>query len=100
MTVHGGRHDLVAVTTTYGKTIALDAGTGHKLWEFDPAGVNGTPGNPQVTTAGPVADPNRRYLYSASPNGVIRQAFARHRPAGCGPGRSRSILATRRSRPR
>jgi outer membrane protein assembly factor BamB len=73
VTVHGARHDLVAVTTSYGKTIALDAGTGHKLWEFDPAGVNGTPGNPQVTTAGPVADPNRRYLYSASPNGVIHK---------------------------
>jgi PQQ-like domain len=73
VTVHGARHDLVAVTTSYGKTIALDAGTGHKLWEFDPTGVNAAPGNPQVTTAGPVADPNRRYLYSASPNGFIHK---------------------------
>jgi outer membrane protein assembly factor BamB len=70
---HGARHDLVAVTTSYGKTIALDPGTGRKLWEFDPSGVNSAPGNPQVTTASPIADPDRRYLYSASPNGVIHK---------------------------
>jgi hypothetical protein len=71
--VHGRRHDLIAVTTSYGKTIAIDAGTGRRLWEFDPSGVNSTPGNPQVTTAAPVADPDRRYLYAASPNGVIHK---------------------------
>ncbi|HWE10991.1 MAG TPA: PQQ-binding-like beta-propeller repeat protein [Solirubrobacteraceae bacterium] len=68
-----GRHDLVAVTTSYGKTIAFDAGTGRRLWEFDPAGVDSTPGNSQVTTASPVADPDRGYIYSASPNGVIHK---------------------------
>jgi outer membrane protein assembly factor BamB len=68
-----GWHDLVAVTTSYGKTIAFDAGTGRRLWEFDPAGVDSTPGNPQVTTASPVADPDRAYIYSASPNGVIHK---------------------------
>ncbi len=71
--VHGARHDLVAVTTTYGRTIAIDARTGRTLWEFRPAGVNSTPGNPQVTNASPVVDPNRRYLYAASPNGYIRK---------------------------
>ena len=71
--VHGSRRDLVAVTTSYGKTIAIDARTGRRLWEFDPAGVNSTPGNPQVTTASPAADPDRRFIYSASPNGVIHK---------------------------
>jgi hypothetical protein len=71
--VGGGLHDLIAVTTSYGKTIAVDPGTGHRLWEFNPAGVNSTPGNPQVTTASPVADPDRQYIYSASPNGVIHK---------------------------
>jgi len=71
--VDGTAHDLVAVTTSYGRTIAFDAGTGRKLWEFAPAGVDSTPGNPQVTTATPIADPDRRYLYSASPNGVIHK---------------------------
>jgi outer membrane protein assembly factor BamB len=69
--VHGRKQDLVAVTTSYGETIAIDPATGAKLWEFVPRGVNSAPGNPQVTTATPVADPDRRYLYAASPNGVI-----------------------------
>lgn len=71
--VDGARHDLIAVTTTYGTTIAIDPGTGRTLWEFSPRGVNGSPGNPQVTTTTPAADPDRGYLYSASPNGVIHK---------------------------
>jgi hypothetical protein len=73
VTVSGRRHDVIFVTTTYGKTIAIDAGSGAKLWEFVPRAVNSTPGNPQVTTASPVADPSRRYVYAASPDGVIRK---------------------------
>lgn len=69
--VHARTSDLVAVTTTYGSTIAINPATGARLWEFTPRGVNSAPGNPQVTTASPVADPDRRYLYAASPNGVI-----------------------------
>jgi hypothetical protein len=70
----GGRtHDLVAVTTTYGATIAFDARTGRRLWQFTPPHVNATPGNPQVTTATPVIDPDGRYLYTASPNGIIHK---------------------------
>ncbi|MGH2866126.1 MAG: PQQ-binding-like beta-propeller repeat protein [Solirubrobacteraceae bacterium] len=71
--VHGRRHDLALVTTTYGKTIAIDPGTGRQLWEFRPPGVNATPGNPQVATSTPTVDPTRRYVYSASPNGVIHK---------------------------
>jgi len=71
--VRGRRRDLIAVTTTYGRTIALDARTGARLWEFTPGGVHSTPGNPQVTTASPTADPSRRSLYSASPDGVIHK---------------------------
>jgi putative pyrroloquinoline-quinone binding quinoprotein len=71
--VRGTRRDVIAVTTSYGKAIALDATTGRRLWEFNPAGVNSTPGNPQVTTASPAADPDRRYIYSASPNGIIHK---------------------------
>jgi len=71
--VRSARHDLVAVTTTYGNTVAFDARTGHTLWEFRPPGVNATPGKPQVTTASPVADPDRRFIYTASPDGVIHK---------------------------
>ncbi|MGH2856979.1 MAG: PQQ-binding-like beta-propeller repeat protein, partial [Solirubrobacteraceae bacterium] len=71
--VDGGTHDLVAVTTSYGRTIAIDPATGRRLWEFRPAGVNSAPGNPQVTTASPIVDPDRAYIYSATPNGVVHK---------------------------
>jgi len=71
--VHGRARDVIVVTTTYGKTIELDAGTGARLWEFRPRGVNSDPTSPQVTTASPAADPGRRYLYAASPNGFIHK---------------------------
>ncbi|MDQ6834781.1 MAG: PQQ-binding-like beta-propeller repeat protein [Actinomycetota bacterium] len=71
--VSGRRRDVVIVTTSYGKTVAIDPGRGKRLWEFVPRGVNATPGNYQVTTSGPVADPDRRYVYTASPNGVIHK---------------------------
>lgn len=73
VTVNRRRRDLIAVTTSYGKTIAIDPRTGAKLWEFAPRGVNSGPGNPQVTTASPALDPDRRFLYAASPDGVIRK---------------------------
>jgi outer membrane protein assembly factor BamB len=71
--VRGRRRDVIVVTTSYGKTIAIDPGTGARLWEFVPRGVNSRPGNPQVTTASPVADPDGRFVYAASPNGMIHK---------------------------
>jgi outer membrane protein assembly factor BamB len=73
VTVRGARHDVIVVTTSYGKTIAIDPRTGRLLWEFRPSGVDSSPGNPQVTTASPAADPDRRFVYSASPDGVIHK---------------------------
>ena len=69
--VHGRRRDVVVLSTTYGRTIALDPGTGARLWEFTPAGVDSSPGNYQVATTSPVADPTRRFIYAAAPNGVV-----------------------------
>lgn len=69
--VRGRRRDVVVLTTSYGRTIALDPGTGARLWEFIPPHVNSSPGNYRVTTASPVADPNRRFVYAAAPNGVV-----------------------------
>src|SRR5947207_9042106 len=34
--VHGKSHDVFFVTTTYGKSEAIDAGTGSVLWRFTP----------------------------------------------------------------
>ena len=71
--VRGARHDVIVVTTSYGKAIAIDAASGRTLWEFRPSAVNSSPGNPQVTTASPAADPDRRFVYSASPDGVVHK---------------------------
>jgi outer membrane protein assembly factor BamB len=67
--VRGRRRDVAVVSTSYGHTIAFDPGTGAVLWEFRAAGVH--PGSSQVTTASPVADPDRRFVYAAAPDGVI-----------------------------
>jgi outer membrane protein assembly factor BamB len=71
VSVRGRARDVVVVTTSYGNTIAVDPGTGQRLWEYHAPGVNHSPGNPQVTTASPAADPDRRAVYAAAPSGVI-----------------------------
>jgi outer membrane protein assembly factor BamB len=69
--VAGGTHDTFFLTTTYGKTVAVDADTGAILWTFTPPGYSSWAGSPQITTATPVADPSRQFIYAASPGGVI-----------------------------
>ena len=73
VTVKGATHNTFFVTTTYGKTIAIDADSGTVLWEYTPAGYSGWAGSYQITTATPVADPDRAHIYAAAPDGVIRQ---------------------------
>ena len=71
--MRGRTRDVIVVTTTYGRTIALDPGTGAKLWEYVPPDIRTYQGSLQVTTATPVADPDRRYVYAASPDGLIHK---------------------------
>jgi hypothetical protein len=71
--VGGRRRDVVVLTTTYGRTIALDPGTGARLWEFVPRDIGSYQESAQITTATPIADPNRRDLYAASPDGRIHK---------------------------
>jgi outer membrane protein assembly factor BamB len=65
--IHGGVRDVVVVTTTSGHTIAFDPRSGTKLWEFLPSR------SAQITVASPVLDPNRRFVYAASPDGMIHK---------------------------
>ncbi len=70
----GGRvRDVIVVTTTYGRTIALDPATGKLLWEFTPADIDSYEGSSQFTTATPIADPDRGFVYAASPDGLIHK---------------------------
>ncbi len=71
--VNGRRRDVVILTTSYGITLALDAQTGARLWEFRPPDLSSLEGTPQITTATPTADPDRRYVYAASPDGFIHK---------------------------
>ncbi len=72
-TVAGGRHDVFVVTTSYGKTIAVDADSGSVLWRFTPPGYASWAGSYRITNSTPVAAPGRRFLYSASPDGRIHK---------------------------
>jgi len=71
--VKGSSHDVFFVTTTYGKTIAVDAKDGKVLWEYTPAQYASWEGTRQITNSTPVADPDREYLYAASPDGKVQK---------------------------
>jgi outer membrane protein assembly factor BamB len=71
--IGGTRHDAFFVTTTYGKTVAVDAATGRVLWRYVPPGYASWAGSYRITTATPVADPSRRFIYAAGPDGRIRK---------------------------
>ncbi len=73
VTVNGSRHDVFFVTTTYGKTIAVDANHGSILWEYTPNGYASWEGSRQITNSTPAADPDRQYIYAAAPDGAIRK---------------------------
>jgi len=73
VSVSGGTHDVFFVTTTYGKTLAIDAQNGAVLWRYTPSNFASWAGSAQITTATPVADPSRGFVYAAAPDGAIRK---------------------------
>src|SRR5208337_3125598 len=73
VTIMGAVHDAFFVTTSYGKTIAVDARDGAVLWEYTPPGYEDLAGTYRITNATPVADPDRLFLYAAAPDGAIRK---------------------------
>jgi PQQ-like domain len=72
-TVHGGSHSAAFITTAYGKTLALDAHSGAVLWEYTPPSYQSLAGTRQITNSTPVADPDRQFIYAASPDGYIQK---------------------------
>jgi len=73
VTIGGRVHDAVFMTTTYGRTLAIDPGSGRILWEFTPRDIKSYEGSAQITTATPIADPDRTSIYAASPDGLIHK---------------------------
>ena len=71
--VNGAPHDVLFVTTTYGKTIAINANTGAILWTYTPPNYQSWTGSPQITNSTPVAGPGREFIYAASPDGHIQK---------------------------
>jgi outer membrane protein assembly factor BamB len=69
--VRGARHDVFFVTTSYGRTIAVDASSGAILWTFTPPDYSSSTGSYRITNASPIADPTRRFVYAAAPDGRI-----------------------------
>ena len=73
VTVNGATHDVLFVTTTYGRTLAVDAASGRVLWRYTPPGYSSWAGSYRITTATPIADPGRSAIYAASPDGHIEK---------------------------
>jgi len=72
----GGRtRDLFVVTTSYGRAVAVDASSGRLAWRFTPPGYSSWAGSRRITNSSPIADPSRRYVYSAAPDGRIHKLF-------------------------
>jgi outer membrane protein assembly factor BamB len=71
--VEGAQRDVFFVTTTYGKTIAIDADRGSVLWEYTPPKLAAWEGSRQITNSTPVADPDRNHIYAAAPDGTIHK---------------------------
>jgi outer membrane protein assembly factor BamB len=65
--------DTAVATTTYGRTVAVDLRTGGLRWTFTPSSYERYAGSAQITNASPAADPSRRFVFTASPDGAIHK---------------------------
>ncbi len=71
--VNRSNHDVFFVTTTYGKTISVDADSGAVLWEYTPSGFANWTRSAQFTNSTPAADPDRQHIYAAAPDGTVQK---------------------------
>jgi len=71
--VKGRLRDAFLVTTSYGKTLAIDAAGGGVLWRFTPSGYSKWAGSDQITQATPVADRMSGFVFAVSPDGRVHK---------------------------
>jgi outer membrane protein assembly factor BamB len=73
VSVAGVVRDVFIVTTTYGRTIAVDASTGAQLWSFVPAGIADWEGHDPYVSSSPVVDRERQFVYAPAPDGKVHK---------------------------
>jgi outer membrane protein assembly factor BamB len=71
VTVRSKRHDVFVLTTSYGRTLAIDADSGARLWLFTPRGYSSWAGSYRITNSSPVSD--RRFVWAGAPDGRIHK---------------------------
>jgi outer membrane protein assembly factor BamB len=71
--IDGRSRDVAFVTTSYGITLAIDAGTGRILWIHKPAGTGQIEGSAQITNSTPILDPSGRYIYVPTATGSVQK---------------------------
>jgi outer membrane protein assembly factor BamB len=64
---------VVVVTTSYGKTIAIDPASGRIRWQFTPPNYRSLAETGQITNSSPAADPDGKSVYAAAPDGIVRK---------------------------
>src|SRR5262249_25218493 len=73
VSVHGSTRDVFFVTTSYGKTEAIDAASGAVLWKFTPPAYDRLAGTAQITNSSPAASTDRSAVYASAPDGRLRK---------------------------
>ena len=71
--VRDKRRNLFFLTTSYGRSVAIDAETAKIVWTFTPRGFRQWARSSRITNSTPVADPSGRFVYSAAPDGRIHK---------------------------
>jgi len=69
--VRGTTRDVFVLTTSYGRTIAVNADSGAILWRFTPRGYSSWAGSYRITNSSPVSD--RRFVWAGAPDGRIHK---------------------------
>jgi outer membrane protein assembly factor BamB len=63
----------IVLTTTYGRTEALNPKNGKVIWRFTPPGYAHVAGSAQITNSAPVESTDRTAVYAAASDGRVRK---------------------------
>ncbi len=77
--VDGAVHNTIVVSTTYGKTLAIDADSGKILWTFTPPGYSSWAGSAQISVSSSARRPGRTVRVWHLAERADPQACARRR---------------------